>query len=657
MKSVQLIVLGTVLSAATLFTLQPKITGHTTFIAEETASIQGKIVDAETGKGIVNAVAEIKGKQIVKRTDSAGAFAFEHLRAGKYNLQFRAQGYILKDTLIQLNENAQISVTVPLYQEVKDQKIVPPEILEKEVISLTDDMDSRSYSSVPAANTLSKSESFLMSGGAVHDMYNEEYFPEHNTEEYDVINENGFKKVIGNPLSTFSIDVDNASYSNIRRFISYNQKPPKDAVRVEEMLNYFDYDYNKPKGEHPFEINTEISDCPWNPESKIIMIGLQGKEIDYSEADPCNLVFLIDVSGSMGDQYKLPLVKNALTQLVNNLGEKDRIAITVYAGAAGLVLPSTSASQKQTIISALDNLQAGGSTAGGAGIELAYKTAQEHFIEGGNNRVILCTDGDFNVGSSSNAEMVRLIEEKRKSGVFLTICGFGMGNYKDSKMEGIANNGNGNYYYIDNEKEAKKVFITDMRGTLFTIAKDVKIQIEFNPAKVAEYRLIGYENRLLNKEDFEDDKKDAGELGAGHRVTAMYEVILKDNSDFSPQGAKQNNQELKYQTTQVNENAKYSNEIMTVNLRYKKPDSDVSRLVQKSVTDTKIPFEQTSDNFRFASAVVEFGMLLRDSEFKGNATYEEVVKLASSAKGNDNQGYRAEFITMVQSFIGFAQVK
>ncbi|MBC8046800.1 MAG: VWA domain-containing protein, partial [Fimbriimonadaceae bacterium] len=486
------------------------------------------------------------------------------------------------------------------------------------------------------------------------DMYEEQ--TEFNTEAYNTINENGFKKVIGNPLSTFSIDVDNASYSNIRRFISYGQTPPKDAVRIEEMINYFDYDYAQPTNEDPFAINMEISDCPWNKESKIIMVGLQGKDIDYSETDPSNLVFLIDVSGSMQSENKLPLVKKSLNYLIDNLNAQDKIALVVYAGAAGMVLPSTPVSQKEKIKEAINKLEAGGSTAGGAGIQLAYKIASENFIESGNNRVILCSDGDFNVGVSSDAEMTRIIEEKRKSGVFITICGFGLGNYKDSKMEAIANNGNGNYYYIDQEKEAKKVFGTDMRGTLFTIAKDVKIQIEFNPAKVEEYRLIGYENRLLNKEDFDNDAKDAGELGAGHKVTAMYEVKLRKDS-YEPKGMKDPKQteDLKYQTTEVKPGAYYSDDIMNLKLRYKKPDGEVSKLIEKSIADDQIPFDQTSDNFRFVCSVVEFGMLLRESEYKGNATYEDVIKLAQNAKGKDTHAYRSEFISMVQSYLGFAQ--
>lgn len=653
MKIIHAVVLGAVISATTLFTVQPLLTNRAGFVPVHTASIHGTISD--NGTPLINALIEIQEAQLKRRTDANGVFSFDNLAAGSYTLHISAQGYRQRDTAITLAENQNLILEIQLQLESN------PEL--DEIISIDNTPGIQASESKAQENVFYNqspnavyNKSYSLSSGD-NLLFEDNYDEQFNTEEYDVINENGFKKVIGNPLSTFSIDVDNASYSNIRRFISYNQSPPKDAVRIEEMINYFDYAYLQPTGEHPFDIHTEISDCPWNAETKLIMIGLQGKDIDYAATDPSNLVFLIDVSGSMMPANKLPLVKSSLTQLVEQLGDRDRIAIVVYAGAAGLVLPSTPASQKQKILNALNGLESGGSTAGGAGIELAYKTAADNFIEGGNNRVILCTDGDFNVGVSSNAEMVRLIEQKRKDGVFLTICGFGMGNYKDSKMEAIANNGNGNYYYIDNEKEAKKVFVTDMRGTLFTIAKDVKIQVEFNPAKVAEYRLIGYENRVLNNEDFDNDTKDAGELGAGHRVTAMYEVKLKDNADFSPQGTQSNGEDLKYQSTTVNESAKYSNEIMTLKLRYKKPDSDVSRLIEKSVIDSKTPFASTSDNFRFAAAVVEFGMLLRNSEYKGSATYASVVQLATNAKGADREGYRAEFISMVQSYIALAQVK
>ena len=468
--------------------------------------------------------------------------------------------------------------------------------------------------------------------------------PDFNTEEYDRIRENEFKDVAQNPLSTFSIDVDTASYSNVRRFLASSQLPPKDAVRIEELINYFDYDYPEPKGKHPFSIVAEISQCPWNKKNRLVHIGLQGKGLNYDELKPCNLVFLVDSSGSMSNANKLPLLKKALGLLLDGLSKKDKVAIVAYAGSAGLVLPSTPATEKGKILAALNKLQAGGSTAGGQGIKLAYGVAKKNLIVGGNNRVVLCTDGDFNVGTSSTSELVRLIEEKRKDDIYLTLCGFGMGNYKDGRMEQISNAGNGNYFYIDNIKEAKKVFVTEMRATLFTIAKDVKIQIEFNPTKVKAYRLIGYENRLLAKEDFDNDKKDAGELGAGHTVTALYE-ILPAGADVAVAKAG----DLKYQETKVKAGAKDSPEIMTVKFRYKPPKSDVSTLIEMPVVDQDIALGKTSSDFRFSAAVAGFGMLLRDSKFKGDLTYKDVTTLAKGAKGQDANGYRAEFIGMVES--------
>lgn len=467
---------------------------------------------------------------------------------------------------------------------------------------------------------------------------------QHNTEEYDAINENIFHEALKNPLSTFSIDVDAASYSNIRRFISNGQRPPIDAVRIEEMVNYFDYDYSQPEGEHPFAVHTEISEAPWNAKHRLVHIGLQGKKIATEDLPPSNLVFLIDVSGSMADPNKLPLVKSSFRMLVEQLREQDHVAIVVYAGAAGVVLEPTSGSRKKEIIAALDRLEAGGSTAGGQGLKLAYALAKEHFREG-NNRVILATDGDFNVGESSNAAMERLIEEKREGGVFLTVLGYGMGNYKDSKMETLADKGNGNYAYIDNISEARKVLVNEFGGTLFTIAKDVKLQIEFNPAKVKAYRLIGYENRMLKSEDFNNDKKDAGELGSGHTVTALYEII--------PVGVESEAfkiDDLKYQSNKVASSAKQSDELMTIKLRYKKPDENKSRLIEHPLIDTHTSLARTSDNFRWSASVAAFGMLLRESEFIKDFSYDEVLELAAGARGKDEEGYRIEFINMAKSF-------
>jgi Ca-activated chloride channel family protein len=462
-----------------------------------------------------------------------------------------------------------------------------------------------------------------------------------NREGYATIRENGFKKAIESPLSTFSIDVDAASYANIRRFLNNGNRPPKDAVRIEEMINYFNYDYPQPEKGNPFSINTEVNKCPWNEENLLLHVGIQGEKLNMEDLPPSNIVFLLDVSGSMSSPNKLPLLKKAFELLIKQLDEEDRVAIVVYAGSSGLVLPSTSGDQKEKILQALNNLQAGGSTAGAAGLRLAYKVASENFVKKGNNRIILATDGDFNVGISSDAEMERLIEKERERGVFMSVLGFGMGNYQDSKMETIADKGNGNYAYIDNILEAKKVLVNEFGGTMFTIAKDVKIQIEFNPAVVASYRLIGYENRLLNNEDFEDDKKDAGELGSGHTVTALYEIVpAGSNAD--------NSNTLKYQTANLNNLAKKGNEIATVKFRYKKPDGDKSTLIEETIAYKEKRFDDMSDNFRFSASVAGFGMLLRDSEYKGDLTWDKVIQMAQNAKGRDLEGYRSEMIQLIK---------
>lgn len=465
-----------------------------------------------------------------------------------------------------------------------------------------------------------------------------------NDEDYGAFIENPFEAPKNAPLSTFSIDVDNASYTNIRRFINNGQPVPKDAVRVEEMVNFFKYQYAQPKDQHPFAIHTEYSAAPWNTKHQLLRIGLQGKVLPTENLPASNLVFLIDVSGSMSDENKLPLLKQSMKILVNELRKEDRVAMVVYAGAAGLVLPPTSGAEKQTIIAALDRLQAGGSTAGGAGIELAYKTAQEHFIKEGNNRVILATDGDFNVGSHSNSDMEKLIEDKRKSGVFLTVLGYGMGNYKDSKMEILADKGNGNYAYIDNIQEANRFLGKEFKGSMYAIAKDVKIQIEFNPKQVQAYRLIGYENRKLRPEDFTNDKIDAGELGSGHTVTALYEII--------PVGVKSEFLEttpaLKYSKAEPTGTA-YNDELATVKFRYKKTDGDKSTEMVNVIANQPQTLEKSSADFKFASAVAWFGLKLRDSKWVPNKSAAAIKKLAQSGLANDTDGYKAEFIRLVES--------
>ncbi len=467
--------------------------------------------------------------------------------------------------------------------------------------------------------------------------------PAANTEDYDNIVENQFLAAKSNPLSTFSIDVDKAAYSNVRRYLNGGSLPPAGAVRIEEMINYFDYSYPQPEADTPFSVNTEIAACPWNEQHKLVHIGLQGKKIPVTHLPPANLVFLIDVSGSMDEPNKLPLVQSSLKLLTDQLREQDKVSIVVYAGNAGLVLPSTGGSDKKKIRDAIDQLSAGGSTAGGEGIQLAYKVARENFITNGNNRVILATDGDFNVGPSSEDELVRIIEQERKNGVFLSVLGFGMGNYKDNKMQQLADKGNGNHSYIDNINEARKVLVSEFGSTLFTIAKDVKIQIEFNPASVQAYRLIGYENRLLAAEDFNNDKKDAGELGSGHTVTALYEVIPAGVKDTFTQKV----DELKYQAPAQTTAVAGGNEIMTIKLRYKQPDKEESRLITHTVANSTIDWSNTSDNFRFSAAVAEFGMLLRSSAYSQRASFTQLLTLAKSARGKDENGYRAEFIQLV----------
>lgn len=464
-----------------------------------------------------------------------------------------------------------------------------------------------------------------------------------NTEDYKRINENPFFLPQRSPLSTFSIDVDTASYSNVRRFLSQGQLPPKDAVRLEELINYFDYDYAAPQGDQPFSVSTEVATAPWNSKHKLVHIGLKGKELQQEQ--PSNLVFLIDVSGSMRSPNKLALVKKSLCLLTHQLKPQDRVSLVVYAGQAGIVLPPTPGTQKATIMDAIDRLEAGGSTAGGAGIKLAYEMAERHFRQDGNNRVILTSDGDFNVGQSSDAELERLIEQKRDQGIFLTILGYGTGNYKDNKMELLADKGNGNYAYIDTLLEAQKVLVNDLRGTLFTIAKDVKIQVEFNPDKVQAYRLIGYENRLLRDQDFNDDRKDAGEIGAGHTVTALYEVIPTGvTSDVKLPDI----DSLKFQKPNPSTTAAKSEDLMHLKLRYKQPNGSTSKLISEPIADASRLVDAASENLQFSAAVAMFGMVLRDSDYKGETTFAKILDLAEQAKGKDSQGYRTAFMQLVQ---------
>lgn len=463
---------------------------------------------------------------------------------------------------------------------------------------------------------------------------------EESRETYKAIDESGFKSTATDPLTTFAADVDNASYSNVRRMLNDKQKPDKDAVRIEELINYFDYNYTPPAegSKTPLNAITTLSKCPWNTDNYLLRIGLQAKKIDLTKAPPSNIVFLIDTSGSMYSPDKLPLLKESFKLLLESLRPEDRVAIVVYAGAERVALPSTPAKEKDTIIKVLENLEAGGSTAGGAGIQKAYQIARENFIQKGNNRIILATDGDFNVGVRSDGELKRLVEKERQSGVYISVLGYGMGNYRDDMLETIANKGNGNYAYIDNIAEAKKVLVNEFGGTLYTVAKDVKLQLEFNPQYVKQYRLVGYENRALANEDFEDDKKDAGEIGAGHTVTALYELIPVKGATTDG---------LRYQK-QVKEG--FANELAFLKIRYKDPMAKDAKSVEES---TPIPFSltdltQTDDDYRFAAAVAEWGMLLRNSKYKAKSSYKQVIDLAKNAIGKDEEGYRKEFIRLVE---------
>jgi len=497
-------------------------------------------------------------------------------------------------------------------------------------------------STAPAARAMFDASSPARDGAKTDELAPADF----NTESYARIDDNAFLEVVHNPLSTFSIDVDTASYANVRRFLTQGTPPPPDAVRIEELLNYFNYRYPAPEGDEPFAVHTEVAECPWNGEHRLVRIGIKGKEIDIGNRPVSNLVFLLDVSGSMQEPNKLPLLKQALEMLVRQLTENDRIAIVVYAGAAGLVLPSTTGDQGERILSAIDQLQAGGSTNGGQGIELAYAVAEEHMIKGGTNRVILATDGDFNVGVSDQGSLTRLIEAKAKGGVFLSVLGFGSGNYKDDNLEKLADRGNGNYAYIDTANEARKVLVEQMAGTLVTIAKDVKIQIEFNPAQASAYRLIGYENRVLRSEDFNDDRKDAGEIGAGHTVTALYEVVPADGEVFAT--CTSTVEPLKYQEATKPTEAATLGELLTLRLRFKPPEGDNSIKVELVVRDQGRRYAEASTDFKFAAAVAAYGMLLRQSIHRGNATWDAVLESAQEGLANDVGGYRAEFVELVR---------
>ncbi len=580
-----------------------------------TGTIEGRITEAPSGQPLQGAAVTVGGAQIGTVTSATGHYVLPGVPAGHHTVMARFDGYAAQERQVTVTAGQRSVVDFAL--ELTARYPLPP--IQQNAIG------------VPAGAAAPWGKRFRRR--------------DFNTESYAAIDENDFRPVGASPLSTFSIDVDRASYANIRRFINNGERPHIDAVRIEEMINYFPYEWGEVSGDHPFAVATEVWEAPWKQEHHLVRIGLHAQSIDTDDLPPSNLVFLLDVSGSMSSQDKLPLLKKAFALLVNQLRPQDRVAIVVYAGAAGLVLPSKPGNQHEEILGALEELQAGGSTAGGEGLKLAYETAREYYVDGGNNRVILATDGDFNVGASSDAEMVRLIEKERESGVFLTVLGFGTGNLKDSKMEKIADHGNGNFHYVDGLLEARKVLVEEMGGTLVTLAKDVKLQIEFNPARVAGYRLIGYENRLLADEDFNDDTKDAGELGAGHTVTALYEVVPAGVP--VPGGARGDVDELRYQPQADDPPPSvFDDELMFVKVRYKDPDGTKSKLLEQAVADR--PGSPSTD-FRFAAAVAGFGMLLRDSEHAGDLTLNDVVRLAENGKGDDPRGYRGEFIRLVEA--------
>jgi Ca-activated chloride channel homolog len=626
----------------------------------ETGSLKGKVTDIN-GNSIPGVAVYIPSLAIRGAADINGNYIILNIPVGTYEIHYSMIGYqkkvvkgisISTDKIVWLNTSLITQIIEGEAVEVLAQK---PKVEKNQTSKKTQIWSQHSIEPLPIRDN--QKLYTLQSGGVMVDrgLHNKNglanldaYMMKNqitNSEDYGFLLENTFQDALHNPLSTFSIDVDNASYANIRRFLMHNRlMPPKDAVRIEEMINYFTYDYPQPDRRHPFSIYTKLSDCPWNRNHQLVHIGLQGRKVDYDDLKPSNLVFLLDVSGSMSSRNKLPLLKKSFKMLVKELSREDRIAIVVYAGDAGLVLDSTPANNRGKIFSALNNLQAGGSTAGGAGLKLAYEIAYENYIPGGNNRVILATDGDFNVGPSSDSDMIRLIQERRDKGIFLTITGFGMGNYKDSKMEEISNAGNGNYFYIDDIKEAKKVFVNEMRANLFTIAKDVKIQIEFNPEFVSQYRLIGYENRILNDRDFNDDIIDAGELGAGHTVTALYEIIPIGNSYMGP-----GIDDLKYRKSKIFKADEFSDELLTVKFRYKQPNGNRSRLIEEVLYNDPVRFKYSSDNFKFSAAVAGFGMLLRDSKYVEGLTFDDVYRIAKKSKGKDEFGHRAEFLKMVDT--------
>jgi Ca-activated chloride channel family protein len=620
--------------------------------AAASGTVTGYIFD-QTGmplRGVMVVAARKAAETFRKRTytNAEGLFRIADLPPGLYDITASApklNTLIQRDVLVPANgPSTELTLVMDVTGGVEEVRVVektPP--LSTTTTSLKEvyDLDLQSLPH-QSRDTL---HGAAVNGTSVEEdigtMARRRQNPNFNTEAYAHATDNPFLASRENPLSTFSIDVDTASYSNVRRFLRDGTQPPPDAVRIEELVNYFPYTYPLPTGNDPLAVTFEVNDCPWNRESRLLRLGLRGK-VFSSQRPNSNLVFLVDVSGSMGSPDKLPLVKQSLRLLVQSLGPGDRVALAVYAGTSGLVLPSTPASDRLVILDAIERLESGGSTNGGAGIELAYDVATRNFIKDGNNRVLLATDGDFNVGVTSAGELIRLIEKKAKSGIFLTTLGFGTGNLQDATMEQLADHGNGNYAYIDSIDEARKVLNDQLSSTLVAVAKDVKLQVEFNPARVVAYRLIGYENRMLRKEDFNDDTKDAGELGAGEAVTALYEIV-PPSAAIRPTAT--NVDQLHYQRQGE---AIASSELLTVKARYKLPDGWFSKKREWSVMDAGAHLAQASADFRFAAAVAAFGMILRDSPHRGIADHDLVLRLAGDALGDDRNGYRRGFLEIVR---------
>ncbi|HEY5951939.1 MAG TPA: von Willebrand factor type A domain-containing protein [Kofleriaceae bacterium] len=609
--------------------------------AESLGTIEGTI-NAANGAALSGAHVAVTGKGVnrMTTTDGSGHFSFTGLPDGTYKLIGAHAGFVTTSTNVTIKGANTMTIKLSLATAVKTETTAketkkpenkPAEMPKPDVARRPPPPMTVAPSPVVGSPSRVRQQAIQI-----------EQDPSMNTEAYSRIDENPFLRTDQKPLSTFSSDVDTASYANLRRFIRDGHLPPKDAVRIEEMINYFHYAYPAPPKGQPFSITTEVGPSPFNSKFQLVRIGLQAPEINDDKVPARNLVFLLDVSGSMMSANKLPLVKRAMNLLVENMRDNDRIAIAVYAGSEGLALPSTTGKEKDAIRQAIAGLEAGGSTNGAAGIKLAYDIAQKNFIKGGINRVILATDGDFNVGVTSEGDLTRLIEDKREHGVFLTVLGFGMGNLKDSTMEKLADRGNGNYAYIDTIEEARKVLVKEAGATLVTVAKDVKLQVEFNPQNVAGYRLIGYENRLMRDEDFNDDKKDAGDIGAGHSVTALYEIVP---AGIAVPGGKVD--KLKYQTKAAATGGN-ANELMTVKVRYKAPDGNQSKLLSQPVKSEKTELAKTTNDFRWAAAVAGFGMMLRESKDRGNLSWAAVTQLAEGAKGSDAEGYRAQMIELVK---------